>query len=133
MKEPEKYIKEVKQWASSCVTVQALALIGSHARNEAKPDSDIDFLIICDDKSKLIDDIAWVNKFGEVISCTKEEWGIVTSIRVSYRDGQEIEFGLAPLNWVDITFGDKIPEGISDRIKILIDDNNILGKLKKAV
>ena len=132
MKDPQQYIQEVTRWAATCTTVQALALVGSHATKKAGPESDIDFVLICDDKSKLLDDTAWVEEFGEVTSCKKEDWGIVTSVRVFYKDGQEIEFGLAPLDWVEITFGDKIPEGVPERIKILRDEKNLLGKLRKG-
>ena len=133
MKDPQQYIEVVTQWAASCDTVRALALVGSHVTEQAGPKSDIDFVILCDDKSKLTNDTAWVQQFGKVTSCTREEWGTVTSVRVFYSDRQEIEFGLAPPDWVELTFGDKIPEGASDRIKILLDDSNLLGKLRKGV
>lgn len=110
-----------------------MALGGSHARNEARPDSDIDFLIICHDISQLVDDLTWVKRFGEIASCGKEQWGVVTSIRVVYADGQEIEFGLAPLSWADIPVDEGTYQVVSDGMMILTDSSNILGKLKKAV
>lgn len=133
MKGPNEYVKEITQWARSCSTVLALALVGSHARNEAGPDSDIDFLIICHGTSQLIDDLAWVKRFGEIVSCEKERWGIVTSIRVVYVDGPEIEFSLAPLSWTDIPVDEGTYQVVSDGMTILTDSRNILGKLKKAV
>ena len=94
MKTPTEYMEEVKQWANTDDRILALGLIGSHARKQATAKSDIDFVIICEDPLKLIKDLSWISQFGEVKSHIKERWGIVTSIRVFYNDGQEIEFGL---------------------------------------
>jgi predicted nucleotidyltransferase len=73
LKEPQNYIEEVTQWALSCDSVQALALAGSQARGEARPDSDIDFIIFCDDKSVLLEDLSWIEQFGVVANHTNEQ------------------------------------------------------------
>jgi hypothetical protein len=133
MKKSEKYIQIVGYWANVDDSVLALALVGSYARKQARPDSDIDFLIICEDVALLEKDILWADKFGVIKSYTKEHWGIVTSIRVFYTDGQEIEFSLAPKSWADIPVDAGTRRVVKDAMIILKDTDNILGKLKSAV
>ena len=132
-KAPKKYVEEVTEWASSCEAVIALALVGSHARNKAGPDSDIDFILLCDNTSHLINNLSWIKQFGKIRSYQLEEWGVVTSIRVIYIDGQEIEFGIAPLSWASIPIDAGTSRVVTDGIKILKDKRRIVSTLKGAV
>lgn len=133
MKRPDKCIREVTLWAQSCSSILALALVGSHARHEARPDSDIDFVLICDDTSYLLDDFSWIERFGEVKSHKVEDWGVVTSLRVVYVDGQEAEFGIAPRKWADVPLDEWTYQVVADGMMILEDKRDILRKLKNAV
>jgi len=133
MKKPEQYIVEITAWASSQNAIQSLALVGSHARKQARPDSDIDFILLCHDKAFLLKGLSWLNQFGEVKTFSCENWGIVTSIRVFYQDGLEIEFGIAPLSWADIPVGPGTRRVVSDGIIVLKDTNQLLNNLVKSV
>lgn len=133
MKHSDKYIREVTLWAQSCSNIRALALVGSHARHEARPDSDIDFVLICDDTSYLLGNLSWIELFGEVTSLKVEYWGVVTSVRVVYVDGQEAEFGIAPRKWTDIPVDEGTYRVVADGMIILDDKRDILGKLKNAI
>jgi predicted nucleotidyltransferase len=130
MDKAEKYIEKVRQWACAEDKISALALVGSHARQQARPDSDIDFVIISDDAAQFEKDISWINRFGPVQSQAKEKWGIVTAIRVFYIDGQEIEFGLTSKNWADIPVDAGTERVAKNGMVILKDPDKILGKLK---
>src|SRR4030043_160651 len=96
------FIRDVTAWAQSLDEIAALALVGSYARHQARPGSDIDLILICHDTGDFLDDVSWVTHFGKVKSQKIEDWGIVTSIRVFYSDGKEVEFGVAPLKWADL-------------------------------
>jgi hypothetical protein len=133
MHKAEKYIEKVRLWLNGDDNVLALALVGSYARKQARPDSDIDFLIICEDITLLEKDISWIDQFGKVKSHNKEHWGTITSVRVFYADGQEVEFGLAPKSWADIPVDAVTRSVVSDGMIILKDINNILGKLKSTI
>jgi predicted nucleotidyltransferase len=133
LKEPEKYIREVTEWASSCNAILALALVGSHARNKARSDSDIDFVLICEDMSHLLDNLAWIEQFGKVKSHMLEDWGVVTSVRVVYINGQEVEFGIAPRSWADIPIDEGTYGVVADGMMILDDKRGILKKLRDAI
>jgi hypothetical protein len=130
MNKVEKYIEKVRQWACAEDKISALALVGSHARQQARPDSDIDFVIISDDVAQFEKDFSWITRFGPVKSQAKEKWGSVTAIRVFYADGQEIEFGLASKIWVGIPTDAGTDRVVKDGMVILKDPDKILGKLK---
>jgi len=133
MKKSLKYINNFTRWAQSNHSILALALVGSHAGNTARPDSDIDFVILCTDKSALLKDTSWVTAFGEVMSCNNEEWGVVTSLRVFYRDGQEVEFGIASQTWADMPVNPGTRRVVADGMVVLYDTDGRLARLKQAV
>lgn len=49
----QEFINNFTAWAKKEENVQTVALVGSHARGTAKPDSDIDLMIIVKDKDFL--------------------------------------------------------------------------------
>lgn len=129
MKTPEEYIDKISQWAKTQDVIAALALVGSHARKQARPDSDIDFLLLCNDKEALLKNLSWINHFGKVVSFSREAWGIVTSVRVFYKDKQEVEFGIGPLSWADIPVNHGTRQAVKNGIVILKDSCKLLEKL----
>jgi predicted nucleotidyltransferase len=128
-----RYIREVTSWAQSYSAIVALALVGSHARREANPDSDIDFILICDAMTNFIDDSSWARQFGEIENLIVEDWGVVTSLRVIYADGCEVEFGLAPCSWADIPVDEGTRKVMADGIMILVDKEGILKTLNDNI
>ncbi len=133
MNKAETYIEKVRQWVYAEDKVSALALVGSHARQQAGPASDIDFVIISGDVAQLEKDDSWLNQFGTVACQVKEKWGSVTAIHVFYADGQEIEFGLAAKSWAAIPVDVGTKRVVQDGMVILKDPNQILEQLKATV
>lgn len=86
-------------WAAGEADVRAIAIVGSHARRTARPDSDLDVVILVDDVRARLDHHDWVAEFADVLSVDHEDWGLIQSLRAHYADGVEIEFGLAPTAW----------------------------------
>lgn len=74
-------------------------LFGSHARGDAKPDSDIDIVLMVEDPKAYLNDTNWISSFGEVSHSVVEDWGAVTSLRVFYTAGPEVEFSFATNDW----------------------------------
>ena len=51
------FLASFVQWASVREDVQAIALVGSYARDEARDDSDIDFVILTSQPEKYLADL----------------------------------------------------------------------------
>ena len=66
----------VRAWAAHQLAIAAVALVGSHARGEAKPDSNIDVVLLCEVPHACVAHTAWIHHFGAVESVTwkREEW-----------------------------------------------------------
>jgi len=45
--------------------IATVALVGSHARGEARPDSDVDLVLVCADPDEALFDRSWMVGFGE--------------------------------------------------------------------
>ena len=80
-----------------------------------------------------LDNSLWTQRFGDIKTQTIECWGVVTSLRVIYVDGCEIEFGITPSNWADIPIDEGTYKIVVDGMMILDDKKGILKKLKDAV
>ncbi len=127
------FIRKVTSWAQSRDNIAALALVGSCARNQARLGSDIDLVLICDDIRDYLNDVSWVKHFGEVKNLKLENWGIITSFRVFYEDGKEVEFGIAPHKWADLPVDAGTHQVVADGMMILDDKRGILKRLVHAV
>ncbi len=93
------FLQSVVEWAKTEPDLMALALVGSHARVEASPESDVDLILLLRKPKEYLKDRNWISEFGEPNHIIQENWGKVTSLRVLYADGLEIEYGLSNLDW----------------------------------
>jgi uncharacterized protein len=126
-------IDAVQRWAAAQAGILAAALIGSHARNAARPDSDVDFLLLCERPGAWLSDRAWLSNFGEVASIGMEDWGMLRSLRVCYASGLEAEFGIAPPAWAALPPDPGTERVVRDGLRILHDPQELLAMLQAAV
>lgn len=89
----------VRSWAQDERGVVAVALVGSYARGDPGPASDVDLVVVVDDVDRWVNAPEWVSAFGVVEQIQREDWGMVQSLRVHYQDGPQIEFGLTTPDW----------------------------------
>ena len=93
------FIQSIVEWAKNEPDLMALALVGSHARGEASPESDVDLIFLLRNPEEYLKDRDWISEFGEPGHIVQEDWGKVTSLRVLYTEGLEVEYGLSNLEW----------------------------------
>jgi formylglycine-generating enzyme required for sulfatase activity/predicted nucleotidyltransferase len=116
---PTLFLSNIQTWAQRQPRVGAVLLVGSHARGTAGPDSDVDLVLLLDDPQVFLADTGWVHSFGEPVRQQVEQWGKVTSLRVWYADGREVEYGLTGLDWGSDPTDEGDMRVIRDGIRIL--------------
>lgn len=126
----EAFIEDLQAWALGEDDVLAIGLCGSHARRVAGPTSDIDLVMICQTPSFRLANLDWIGRFGRVGSIQLEDYGLVQSLRTFYRDGQEVEFGIAGKEWCTPPIDPETAQVIADGLRPLYDPS---GWLKDAV
>ena len=132
-------LEHVYRFAASRKEILAVGICGSWARNEARPDSDIDLSIIVQDKEALRS-IDWLEvidfkKINEELDHFRDvNYGRVWSRHVFLKSGLEIEFSFADLSWADT---EELDEGtikvVKDGYLIIYDPALILENLVRKV
>jgi hypothetical protein len=106
----------------------SVLLVGSYARDAARPDSDVDIVVLmADPDPACVDELA----LGELIRT--ETFGPIRERRFRMPGGLEVEFGIGPLSWADT---DPVDPGtrrvVGDGARILHDPTGLLANLLRA-
>ncbi len=94
--------EHVAAWAAEQPDVVAVVLVGSHARGEARPDSDIDLVLVTTDRGGRLRERGWLARFGQVLSVEEADYGAIRSLHVQYAFG-EVEWALGETTWLEMT------------------------------
>ncbi len=121
-------LREVTDWAHAQPDILALALVGSYARGSARPDSDVDLVIITTTPANYLENLGWTTQFGAVLRCQLEDYGKLTSVRAYYGNGLEVEFGITDEGWATVPLDNGTREVISDGMKVLFEQGNMLSR-----
>ena len=122
------FLNQITQWASAQTDILALALVGSYAINAAKANSDVDLVLIALEPRRYLQDQSWVQRFGTVEKSQVEEYGLLTSVRVWYHNGLEIEYGLTDERWAAIPLDAGTQRVIADGMQVLFERGDILSR-----
>jgi hypothetical protein len=101
--------------------VRVLAIVGSVARGEARLDSDVDVVLVVADPGRYLQHTSWVSDLGEAGKVALEAYGKVTSVRVLYAGGLEVEFAIAAADWVSAPFDPGTVEVARRGMMVLLD------------
>jgi predicted nucleotidyltransferase len=93
------FLDQVVHWAEVREDIQAVALVGSYARGAAKPSSDIDLVLLVHQPAIYLAITDWIHQFGTPERQAVEDYGKLTSLRVWYVEGYEVEYGLTTPDW----------------------------------
>lgn len=121
---------ELLAWAAEPENgVQALLVVGSCARGTARPDSDIDLVILTTRKAELLRAETFPARFGRVLRQQREEYGACTSVRAWYDGGPEVEFGLVAPSWIDRPLDAGTHRVLLDGYRVLYDPQGLFRDL----
>ena len=98
----------------------------------ARDDSDIDLVILTDQPQKYLDDIQWIERFGNIEKHQTEDYGKLTSLRVWYQNGLEVEYGITTPDWAAIPLDAGTQRVISDGMIVLFERGNLLNRHTQA-
>jgi 3-methyladenine DNA glycosylase AlkD len=113
------FLDQVLSWATEHVDIQSVALVGSYACGRATPSSDIDLVLLVDEPGFYLADTSWIGQFGSPLRQQAEDYGKVTSLRVWYRDGPEVEFGLTMPDWAAQPLDAGTDQVLMEGVKVL--------------
>lgn len=120
------FITAFTSWASTQPDILAVALVGSYAREAAKEDSDIDLVVLANDPRRYVEDTDWLKRFGSIEKQQTEDYGKVTSLRVWYVGGHEVEYGLTTSDWAQLPLDEGTQRVIADGMRVLFEREALL-------
>ena len=130
----EHIIRTVLAWATAQPKIRAVALVGSHSRGAARPDSDIDLVLLVTDPQGFRADPAWIKQIDwQALDSHPQKWqdedyGIAWSRRIWLAaDSLQVELTFAPLSWANVDPPDAgTRRVISGGCRILHDPDGLL-------
>jgi hypothetical protein len=113
--------------------VHGLALVGSFARGAARPDSDVDLILLTDDPAAYVFDAGWATDLGAAKIVRTRSWGPLTERRLLLPSGLEVEVGVVLPLWAST---DPVDAGtrrvVTDGMRILYDPDHRFAALAAA-
>jgi len=120
------FIEDFMRWSSKRKDIRAVALVGSYAREAATESSDVDLVIIAENPQTYLADTEWTRVFGCVITKKVEDYGKLTSLRIWYESGLEIEYGFTTREWAKTPLDQGTKRVIDDGMRVLFDKESLL-------
>jgi predicted nucleotidyltransferase len=120
------FIEDFMRWSTKRKDILAAALVGSYAREAATESSDVDLVIIAEDPQKYLTHTKWLKVFGTIIAQKIEDYGKLTSLRVWYESGLEIEYGFTTRDWAKTPLDKGTKRVISDGMRVLFEKEVLL-------
>jgi predicted nucleotidyltransferase len=127
------FVEAFGSWARAQADIEAAALVGSHARDSATEESDVDLMILTTGVASYFENRSWISRFGDVGECKVENWGRVKSLRAFYKDGTEVEYNFSTPDWADVPVEEGTYHVIANGMKIIYDPQGVLKALQESV
>ena len=120
------FIEDFMRWSKRRKDIRAVALVGSYAREAATEVSDVDLVIIAENPQEYLTSTEWARVFGVVITKEVENYGKLSSLRVWYESGLEIEYGFSTREWAKTPLDKGTKRVITDGMRVLFEKEVLL-------
>ena len=127
------FVEAVRTWAAARPDVLGLALVGSYARGKATPESDVDLLFLVENVEHFLRDMRWTQSLGDPTRMETEAWGNLSSVRIWYQDGLEVEFSVARKGWAGLPLDPGSAQILRERTVALLDPSGILKAAEQSI
>ncbi len=128
------------RWAATDERIVAVALVGSYARGQARPDSDVDLVALTSDPDSFrletdwVGAIAWDKADLQVTGWEDKDYGLIWSRHIGLSNGLTVEVGFGPPEWAAIAPADEgTRRVVEDGYSILLDPSGLLNRLVRYV
>ena len=123
------------QLARSAPGTTGAALVGSWARAEGRPDSDVDIVLLTEQPEGLLRDDAWHRTFGAEVQLVRaSDFGALQERRLRLASGLDVEVCIGRPSWAE---AEPLDEGtrrvVEDGMHVLWDPSGRLAALAAAV
>ena len=130
--EIETVIDRVTRWASGRRDIAGLLLVGSCARDAARPSSDVDFVLLTR-REAWYSGTAWTAGLAIGDLVITRSWGPITERRFVTSSGLEVELGIGTPGWASVTPVDAgTLRVVNDGARPLYDPDGLLAALLDA-
>jgi len=120
-------------WAASHEDVRAVALVGSWARGQPGPESDVDVVILTDNPQRYTENAHWPVELGLSSVVQKRSWGVITEQRATLGE-VEVEFGIGTPKWANTNPVDSGTRRVAvEGLVVLYDPRHLLADLMRAI
>jgi hypothetical protein len=130
-------VDAVRIWLEGRNDLRAFALVGSWARGNPKPSSDLDLIIIASDPEKYrrpgtwLCDIQFATAAFEIDHYTTGKYGDVWSCHVYLKPDAEVELTFASPGWANADPPDPGTKFVvADAFRIIVDKDGVLERLR---
>jgi GNAT superfamily N-acetyltransferase len=131
IEEVDSILRSIETYASGQEDVEAVGLVGSWARGNARLDSDVDLILITTTPSRYLTGTEWMSRFPGARLIRTMAWGdVLTERRFLLPSGLEVEVGITDARWAST---DPVDEGtaevVTDALRIIYDPEGLLARL----
>jgi predicted nucleotidyltransferase len=124
-KKADLLLENFKEWSEQQTYIKGVAVVGSFARGDYHSNSDVDLTIISTNKDLTLNIIKNEFNFDNIESSTLEEWGILTSLRIFYGNGLEVEYGVVTDRWVKEPLDEGTKNVVKNGFKVIAEKEDI--------
>ncbi len=86
----------------------------------------MDLIILVEAPKRYLSDTCWAAEFGSIRRERIEAWGAVTSLRVHYDEGPEVEFGFSSPQWAGLPLDPGTRDVLAAGVRVLMDRDGLL-------
>lgn len=129
----DKFLNKLKKYAINEPYIESVIMVGSYARGTNTPNSDLDLCIITTNKKEMVHKSDFIGKFGEYEKIQTEYYGPCTSIRVWYKNGPEVEFGIVEPSWISLPLDSGTYQVLCGGYKVIVDKSGYFKELRNEI
>jgi hypothetical protein len=134
-REVESLLERAASWGATRDDVAAVALVGSWGSDAARPDSDVDLVVLTDDPAGYVERDDWVEGLCPGAKLVRTgDWVAIVERRLRLASGLEVVVGIGHPSWAEAS---PIDPGtrrvVRDGMRALYDPRGLLAALQATV